>query len=370
MRDALAERLLARVMDWSAEDVSRERPDLQVLAALKYDEYQQFAPGMRFIESLAIWLSQFKSPEERRSAFSYVRERLVFCSAAEMHHLVAIAFPDFIRPRLIRAVATELSLSPYHVARVVRHPLFTARQRQCLFLGLSDGARTDVFRRANRELSHEQVLLTHEVASDRVENLLSSLRADIARIADLESDAQDSRFRSIAFLDDFSGSGLSVLRREENQWHGKLMKFFRAVTDPDNAMSALVDHDALEVFLVLYVASETAIAHLEQSMRELWSGRSVKLHVLAVLPLQSELRLERTAIGPMVSLLNSYYDPALCDEHIEKGDTDGRFGFADGGLPLVLHHNTPNNSVSLLWAGDHLKIRGLFPRVSRHREES
>jgi hypothetical protein len=51
MRDALAERLLANVMAWTPEDVARERPVLQALAALKYDEYQQFSPGMRFVES-------------------------------------------------------------------------------------------------------------------------------------------------------------------------------------------------------------------------------------------------------------------------------------------------------------------------------
>ncbi len=60
MRDALAERLLANVMAWTPEDVARERPVLQALAAIKYDEYQQFSPGMRFVESLALWLAQFE----------------------------------------------------------------------------------------------------------------------------------------------------------------------------------------------------------------------------------------------------------------------------------------------------------------------
>lgn len=52
MKDALAERLLAAVMNWKEEDVARERPDLQAMAAYKYDEYRQFSPGMRFVESL------------------------------------------------------------------------------------------------------------------------------------------------------------------------------------------------------------------------------------------------------------------------------------------------------------------------------
>ncbi len=82
MRDALAERLLAEVMGWTPEDVARERPSLQAMAAYKYDEYQQFYPGMRFVESLALWLRQFTAGEERRIAYDFIRKRLVFCSSA------------------------------------------------------------------------------------------------------------------------------------------------------------------------------------------------------------------------------------------------------------------------------------------------
>jgi hypothetical protein len=71
----------------------------------------------------------------------------------------------------------------------------------------------------------------------------------------------------------------------------------------------------------------------------------------------------------MNQLLEQYYDPSIHDEHMKKGGTpDSRYGFADCGLPLVLSHNTPNNSVSLLWSPEDQKVRGLFPRVQRHKE--
>jgi hypothetical protein len=79
MRELLAERLLAEVMQWTQEDVARERPILQALARFKYDEYQQFSPGMRFIESLALWLQQMRSIEERTTA--YVIDRARLCQA-------------------------------------------------------------------------------------------------------------------------------------------------------------------------------------------------------------------------------------------------------------------------------------------------
>ena len=60
MKEALAEKLLARVLGWDQEVMSQERPVLLNLAAYKYDEYQQFSAGSRFIESLTLWLNQFK----------------------------------------------------------------------------------------------------------------------------------------------------------------------------------------------------------------------------------------------------------------------------------------------------------------------
>src|SRR3954454_16110087 len=101
MKEALAKRLLAEVLGWSPEEMSEELPLLQAMAAYKYDDYQQFAPGMRFIESLALWLSQLDSAH-RRCAYRLAKEQLVFCSAAEMNHFVSMAYPDLIRPHLLR----------------------------------------------------------------------------------------------------------------------------------------------------------------------------------------------------------------------------------------------------------------------------
>ncbi len=79
MRDALAERLLANVMEWTPRTSLASGPS-SGLAAFKYDEYQQFSPGMRFVESLALWLEQF-TEDERKTAYEFVLSRLVFLSA-------------------------------------------------------------------------------------------------------------------------------------------------------------------------------------------------------------------------------------------------------------------------------------------------
>ena len=59
MNTALAERLLCSILEWTEEEVKNERPLLQAISSFKYDEYQQFSPGKRFIESLVGWLKQF-----------------------------------------------------------------------------------------------------------------------------------------------------------------------------------------------------------------------------------------------------------------------------------------------------------------------
>ena len=53
MKEALAEKLLAKVLGWGPTDVAKERPRLQAMASFKYDSYEQFSPGLRFLEILS-----------------------------------------------------------------------------------------------------------------------------------------------------------------------------------------------------------------------------------------------------------------------------------------------------------------------------
>ena len=87
MRDSLTEKLLAKVTDWDPSMLSDERLDLQLLSEYKYDEYQQFSPGMRFIESLSLWLNQFDTNKSQKDlAFKLIKKHLIFISTLELHH--------------------------------------------------------------------------------------------------------------------------------------------------------------------------------------------------------------------------------------------------------------------------------------------
>jgi hypothetical protein len=72
-----------------------------------------------------------------------------------------------------------------------------------------------------------------------------------------------------------------------------------------------------------------------------------------------------------LELVRDYYDDSIETMHMKLGGEDARLGFGHCALPLILEHNTPNNSLALLWAetegkdGKHA-MRPLFRRRQRH----
>ncbi|MFZ5439736.1 MAG: phosphoribosyltransferase-like protein [Myxococcota bacterium] len=362
MRDGLAERLLARVMNWTPEDVARERPVLQALAALKYDEYQQFSPGMRFVESLALWLGQFATLAERKAAYAFVLSRLVFLSHAEMAHFAAIAYPDVIRPVFIEQAAKNATLPPFRVSQVLGAETFKQLEGSSLFFGLSDGARVDLFRRSNKELSHEQIFTGYELSDGKVGEIRKWLH---------EKRNHKEPAPSLVLLDDFSASGTSCLTADGNRPKGKVAKFVEQIQSRE-AWKAVVSFPKTRLVVVLYVATEQALANINAGAEALKKVHGIETTVLAVQRIASNISLKPSDTDPMVAVINNekYYDASVEDEHTKKGNSDLKFGFACGGLPLVLHHNTPNNSIFLLWVEGSETVRPLFPRVSRHRREA
>jgi hypothetical protein len=354
-------------MEWEPENVARERPALQAMASHKYDEYQQFAPGMRFIESLAVWLNRFVDLDQRRGALEFVKERLVFCSDAEMRHLVEVAYPDHIRPVLMRQVAEELDIESWKVSEILSTVEYQLLRRRSLYIGLSDGSRIDVFRRANNvELSHEQIVLIYDSLGDkeRVDSVLSKLNEDVVRITDEGS--AESRFSNLVLMDDFSGSGFSYIRESEDGGHtGKIAKLCETIFERKGQAARLVDPGDFRVILVLYVATSRARAYLAEKLRTILEPEGVSSEVIVVQLIEEDVVIHPGQNTPLDALLDAYYNREFEDRHSAVGGKSVKYGFADCGLPLVLSHNTPNNSLYILWV-EKEGFRGLFPRRSRH----
>jgi hypothetical protein len=366
MRDNLAERLLAETMKWSAREMADERPYLQAMAAYKYDEYQQFAPGIRFVESLALWLQQFPTLDDRRVAYSFVKTRLIFCSSSEMAHLVRSVFPDVVRPLLLEAAARELGVPKWRVAQIFQSQQYRVLQRKSLFLGLSDGSHIDIFRRSNQAIiSNEQIFQSYDVTKRRASALRKELEKDLIKWSATD---QEAKFRFVFLLDDFSGSGVSYLRRDEGGAGGKLGKISQAIQQVDEGLGSIVDQANLTVCLVLYVATLKASEALKRDIGLGLVDSNVNWQLRVVQQLDEDARLYLARDGAFMRLCDEFYDQAVETEHFEKGGKSGaRLGFAECAIPLIHSHNTPNNAPFLLWSNQDYRIRGLFPRVERHR---
>jgi hypothetical protein len=303
MRDELAEALLAKVMNWSDEEKARERPILQDLARYKYDEYQQYAPGRRFIESLALWLRQFETKDERHAAYDFVRNRVIFISTPEMRYLVELAFPTAIRPGLIAKAAATLRLNPLRCKHIVASSAYLTVLRQTLFLGLSDGARTDVFRRAHPDISNEQLWHAYDISDEKAasmgKKLADALRLQLKR----EPEKVESCFHTVCLLDDFTASGTSYIRQKETEWDGKIPRILDKLAQADSALSKIVARDGLDVLVCIYVAADQAIQHIRNELAKFpFPKGSVRLEVIHALP--PETRLDNARDAKIMALAN------------------------------------------------------------------
>ncbi|ODA96359.1 hypothetical protein BFX40_28205 [Mesorhizobium sp. SEMIA 3007] len=374
MKDVNAQALLAQVMDWKdPEVVGRNATVLQLLAEYKYNHYQRFGPGKQFVESLALWLNQFDK-NDRPVALELVRDKLIFISEREISHLVKLSYPDVIVQDRIRLVAEENEIAPHKVASLATHPRFEELRIRSLYLGLSDGAHTNELRRAsNGAISNEQIWQAYELGDAKAEDMLAALHKSltagsfIPRAGASQSDKE--RFSLVWLVDDFSGSGNTYIRydAEDRKFKGKIKKIYERIYEGD-----LINPNYYEVSLLLYVATRQAIDHIEY-----WSERftnekgykPLKVHVLH--PIEKYSSLSAPLDAPIIEIAKQdrYYDERASDEHIRIGGTrDAKLGFAACALPLILSHNTPNNSIYALWGPEDRSFFGLFPRVSRHRE--
>ena len=134
----------------------------------------------------------------------------------------------------------------------------------------------------------------------------------------------------------------------------------------------LIDTSHYEVYLLLYVATRQAVDHLEYWAEQFTSSYGYKpLQVRVLCIIEPDISLSQSPNQELKMLISSarYCDDRASDKHFQVGGTtDPRWGFAGCALPVVLSHNTPNNSAYILWGPEHYNFHGLFPRVSRHRE--
>lgn len=366
--------LLAEVMGWTSDTdtvPAHEYAWLRLMSSTKYDGYADFRAGVRFLESLAIWLKQF-DPADRPAAYRFVKERLVYISLSEMMRLIENFVPEVVTPILRQVVADELGCKPYEIwSTPDGAKCFNKHLRQTLFVGLSDGSRIDILRRANSgRLSPEQTV--------------PMLNIDVGKWRDLGkklgSAHEGATFERVFLIDDFTASGTTFIRETGGKWKGKLNTFNDMVLAAQREMGESFPlPKGYHLHVHHYVSSDqahmalaTRIEDAKQRWTQAWFG---EVDVTEGLRLPADLKLSAPRDAAILDLGERYYDHALYErikEHCdENGQSDMKLGYANCALPIVLDHNTPNNSIPLLWAetpgaNSAHPMRPLFHRRDRH----
>ncbi len=365
MKDSLAERILGNVMDWDPKELNDLGAGLQLLAAHKYDSYEGYRPGVKFLENLIGWLDQFDL-EDRRALVDFILSDLIFISRAELAHLIETVYPDHIRPMIIERAASRLGVSRFAVKSITDSDEFRQIQRRTLILGLSDGAHIDQLRRASPPLSHEQIFLATDIGDNTIRGAVEKLRE--------ATGDDDALFEQVLLIDDFYGSGRTLLREEEDgSFDGRLWRTQerlqqlatdqrRDEADETEPLTAL--DPSFRVSTLIYIASSQASEYVQETL--LRAGLAWDFRV--VQPLPDSIRVIDSKLE---ELCNWHYDG---DVFTDKHKGEAQMGFLKCALPLVLQHNTPNNSICVLWADStdrpgSLARRALFPRYERHRED-
>ena len=378
MNDNLAVSLLAKVTKWDDKRLTKELPKLSFMARTKYDSYSQFDPGFRFMSSFAQWMSQFDKSDVE-TIYSAFNRHLTFISSEQIKYLVDLMYSSKIKPFIRNLSASKSGLSNYQLKKIENSQEYKIQERLSLIVGLSDGSHIDILRRSGG-FSNEQVLPIYYPNEEKLQDISDELCKD-----DLLKVTNRNLFESLFLIDDFTASGTSFARKEDNKFKGKIVKVLKGLKPKENGeekasgdeskivLSDLFVKDRIVVNALFCIATEEAIVNIKRQVNQFLVENDmtnlIQFNVDCVQLVKTE---EIAQIKQHPGLKNvvkkdQYYDwTIILNDSYRKGKHDEPYwGFNECGLLLVLSHNTPNNTLPVIWE-DTDKFRGLFPRISRH----
>ena len=377
MNSNLANQLLASIMKWDAPILASERAALEFMGSMKYDAYDRYMPGMRFMSSLVQWLNDIKE-EDRDEAYKFIKEKLVFISSMQMNYLVDLLYDSKIRPILLDMSTVETGMPSYKCSSKVVRTRFEIEKRSALVIGLSDGAHTDILRRS-AGFNNEQVLTNYYPDGKKLKDMLDELRKD-QKLKEIENPF----FRRIFLIDDFTASGKSFIRFDESdgEYHGKLKRIIdelciKGYVEKEQKIEHLSyllnPEQKIQIDILFCIATEKARTNIKSSLDDYlksvnWQNK-VEFNIHIVQILEDKLSIDIKKDKDLVKLLKKdehFVEECVISKSYKVGKNDNPWlGFDECALPVVLAHNTPNNSLPIIWQ-DAERFHGLFPRISRH----
>lgn len=367
MNSSVAGQLLSKVMNWDDATLAGEAPWLLFMASMKYDSYDQYMPGTRFMASLVQWLGQFETIEERQKAYEMVKEKLIFISSTQVTYLVKLLYTTKIKQDIFSQVAEKLGEKQYLVKRIENSSEYKMSTRRSLIVGLSDGAHIDVLRRT-AGFNNDQVLTNYYPSEDKAQDMIDELAKD-----EYMRDVNDPKFGTLYLIDDFTASGTSFIRIEGDEYKGKICKVLGDLDAEGSAFNVMFRPKSLiRIRLLFCIATEYALRYIEEAVNSYLREKDLlgrfDIRIDAVQTINDTISSKVMSDTELMRIAENYFrDSAeVMTKSYCKGKHDFPYlGYNEGALPIILSHNTPNNSLPLLWQYT-ANFKGLFPRVNRH----
>ena len=376
MRFDLAKQFLTQLMGWDDIEATNKLQEIDLMSDIKYDSYDQFMPGIKFVGNFYLWLSQFKDLQEKELMYEFVRKYIIYINSNQVSHLIDLLYNTKIIPLIREKVVADFNargekVNKFNYRVLDNSPEFKSHKRKTLFIGLSDGSHIDIIRR-NSYLDNDQVLTNYYPDDTKIEDLAKNLTTS----KELENDSV-KKFESIVLIDDFTASGSSFIRKKDGKWGGKLPKFFDAVCGNQEFKNLFTE--GLEVHLYFLIATENALNHISTLLSEFtknYEGLTVEVDCIQALDdaakFTNHQEQEAKDILSIIGKQCYINEPELTSAYKESyapGDLRYHLGYKQCALTVVLNHNTPNNSLPIIWQpkrGGADPLYPLFYRITRH----
>ena len=369
MNIQLAERLLTKTIGWSSDKINKNINELLYMSKVKYDDYDGYMPGTRFLGSLSTWLECFEA-DDRTKLLEFLKKNLTFISSTQMFYLISLLYSSKVKPALMKQVCDKLTMPSYQISRITDSDEFRSAKRKSLFVGLSDGAHMDIIRR-EFHLSNEQVLTMYYPSKNKLKEMQSELEKDL-------KEESTPKFESIFLIDDFTASGRSFIKNKDGEYKGKLSKIFKSIFPKkgdeyyENSLQSICSEN-VKVYIYFSIATEEALQYIKDELSKFFVERGIDPQCLVDMDKVQVVKSvdftlpENQAVQRIIEQEKYLNRDNVVTEPFKNGSVDEPWkGFNGCGLAIVLSHNTPNNSLSVLWQDAEPNYPSLFPRISRH----
>jgi hypothetical protein len=261
----------------------------------------------------------------------------MYFAERELRELLRALFRDHYRYRVVQSIRASLG-GTNDVQQI--HAAFDDALTRTRFLALGNPSESGThllywFRQENH-IPHELFVHPYELAD--------------GSLAEADSKLGDPRIQRLVFVDDFCGSGTQAVRMAS-----ALLPLLRRLAERSGT--------SLDISYLVLFANTAGIAHV-RDQRQFDCVEAV-----------FELDASYKAFSDGARQFKVVPDGISKDTARTIAETYGKtlsarwpLGFKDGQLLLALHHNIPNNSLPILWAGqpEQESWHGIFHRFPKY----